>query len=60
MEREGDAADLGDRIDDVDALGQQPLGIHPAIGKVFSFDQIPEAFRVQASGDFVGKIAITI
>jgi NADPH:quinone reductase-like Zn-dependent oxidoreductase len=34
--------------------------IKPVIGKVFSFDQVPEAFRVQASGDFLGKIAITI
>jgi NADPH:quinone reductase-like Zn-dependent oxidoreductase len=34
--------------------------IKPVIGKVFSFDQIPEAFRVQATGDFIGKIAITI
>jgi len=34
--------------------------IKPVIGKVFPFDQIPEAFRLQASGDFIGKIAITI
>jgi NADPH:quinone reductase-like Zn-dependent oxidoreductase len=34
--------------------------IKPIIGKVFSFDQVPEAFRTQASGDFIGKIAITI
>ena len=34
--------------------------IKPVIGRTFSFEQIPEAFRVQASGDFFGKIAITI
>ena len=34
--------------------------IKPVIGRKFSFDQAPEAFRVQAAGDFIGKIVITI
>lgn len=34
--------------------------IKPVIGRTFSFDQIPEAFRLQATGDFIGKIAIAI
>ncbi len=34
--------------------------IKPVIEKVFPFDQAAEAFRLQASGNFVGKIAIAI
>jgi NADPH:quinone reductase-like Zn-dependent oxidoreductase len=33
--------------------------IKPVIEKGFAFDQAPEAFRLQASGNFLGKIAIT-
>jgi NADPH:quinone reductase-like Zn-dependent oxidoreductase len=33
--------------------------IKPVIDKVFPFDQATEAFRLQASGNFLGKIAIT-
>ena len=34
--------------------------IKPVIEKVFPFDQAAEAFRLQASGNFLGKIAIAI
>lgn len=34
--------------------------IKPIVDKVFPFEQAAEAFRLQASGNFVGKIAITI
>jgi NADPH:quinone reductase-like Zn-dependent oxidoreductase len=34
--------------------------LKPIIEKVFPFDQAAEAFRLQASGNFLGKIAITI
>jgi NADPH:quinone reductase-like Zn-dependent oxidoreductase len=34
--------------------------IKPVIDKVFPFDQAPEAFRLQASGNFIGKIVIAI
>lgn len=34
--------------------------IKPIIEKVFPFDQAAEAFRLQASGNFMGKIAIAI
>ncbi len=34
--------------------------IKPVIEKVFPFDQAAEAFRLQASGNFLGKIAISI
>jgi NADPH:quinone reductase-like Zn-dependent oxidoreductase len=34
--------------------------IKPVIDKVFPFDQAADAFRLQASGNFLGKIAITI
>jgi len=34
--------------------------LKPVIEKVFPFDQAPEAFRLQASGNFMGKIAISI
>ena len=33
--------------------------IKPVIDKVFPFDQAPDAFALQASGKFLGKIAIT-
>lgn len=33
-------------------------GIKPIIDKVFPFDQAPEAFQLQASGSFMGKIVI--
>ncbi|HTR47416.1 MAG TPA: NAD(P)-dependent alcohol dehydrogenase [Verrucomicrobiae bacterium] len=34
--------------------------IKPVIDRVFSFDQVPDAFALQAAGDFVGKIVINI
>ena len=34
--------------------------IKPVVDKVFPFDQAVEAFRCQASGDFIGKVVITI
>jgi NADPH:quinone reductase-like Zn-dependent oxidoreductase len=34
--------------------------IKPVIEKVFPFDQASEAFRLQASGDFLGKIVIQV
>ena len=34
--------------------------IKPVIGKSFPFDQAADAFRLQASGDFMGKIVIAI
>jgi NADPH:quinone reductase-like Zn-dependent oxidoreductase len=34
--------------------------IKPIIDKVFPFDQAAEAFRLQASGNFLGKIAIAV
>ena len=34
--------------------------IKPVIEKVFSFDRALDAFRLQASGNFLGKIAITV
>jgi NADPH:quinone reductase-like Zn-dependent oxidoreductase len=34
--------------------------IKPVIEKVFPFDRAAEAFRLQASGNFLGKIVITI
>ena len=34
--------------------------IKPVIEKVFPFDQAAEAFRLQASGNFMGKIVIAI
>ena len=35
-------------------------GIKPVIGKSFPFDQAADAFHLQASGNFVGKIVITM
>jgi NADPH:quinone reductase-like Zn-dependent oxidoreductase len=35
-------------------------GIRPVVGKVFPFEQAPEAFRQFAAGDFFGKIVITV
>jgi NADPH:quinone reductase-like Zn-dependent oxidoreductase len=35
-------------------------GIKPIVDTVFPFDRASEAFRLQASGNFLGKIAITI
>ena len=35
-------------------------GIVPAVDKVFPFDQAPEAFRAFVSGDFFGKVVITV
>jgi NADPH:quinone reductase-like Zn-dependent oxidoreductase len=35
-------------------------GIKPIIEKVFPFDQAVEAFRLQASGNFMGKIVIQL
>jgi len=34
--------------------------IKPVIDRVFSFDQVPDAFALQAAGDFVGKIVVNI
>jgi NADPH:quinone reductase-like Zn-dependent oxidoreductase len=34
--------------------------IKPIVGKVFPFDEAPEAFRQFAAGDFFGKIVITV
>jgi NADPH:quinone reductase-like Zn-dependent oxidoreductase len=34
--------------------------IKPIIDKVFPFDQAPDAFRLQASGNFLGKIVIAV
>ena len=34
--------------------------IKPVIEKVFPFDNAADAFRLQASGNFLGKIAISI
>ena len=34
--------------------------IKPCIGKIFSFEDSPEAFRHHASGAFVGKVVISI
>ena len=35
-------------------------GIKPVIDKVFPFDQAKDAFRHQASGDFIGKVVISL
>jgi NADPH:quinone reductase-like Zn-dependent oxidoreductase len=35
-------------------------GIKPIVGKVFPFDEAPEAFRQLAAGDFFGKVVITV
>jgi NADPH:quinone reductase-like Zn-dependent oxidoreductase len=35
-------------------------GLKPVVGKVFGFDEVHEAFRQFAAGDFFGKIVITI
>ncbi len=35
-------------------------GIKPVIDKVFPFAQAKDAFRHQASGDFIGKVVIAI
>ena len=35
-------------------------GIKPVIDKVFPFDQAKDAFRHQASGDFIGKVVISV
>jgi NADPH:quinone reductase-like Zn-dependent oxidoreductase len=35
-------------------------GIKPVIDKVFGFDQAKDAFRHQASGDFIGKVVIAV
>ena len=35
-------------------------GVKPVIDKVFSFDNALDAFRLQASGEFVGKLVIAI
>jgi NADPH:quinone reductase-like Zn-dependent oxidoreductase len=35
-------------------------GIKPIVGKVFPFDEAPEAFRQFAAGDFFAKIVITV
>ena len=35
-------------------------GIKPVIDKVFPFDQAKDAFRHQISGDFIGKVVISI
>lgn len=34
--------------------------IKPVVDKVFPFDQAADAYRCQASGDFMGKVVITI
>jgi len=34
--------------------------IKPIIEKVFPFDRAVDAFRLQASGDFMGKIVIAV
>jgi len=34
--------------------------IKPVVYKVFPFDQAADAYRCQASGDFVGKVVITV
>jgi NADPH:quinone reductase-like Zn-dependent oxidoreductase len=34
--------------------------IKPIVDKVFPFDQTDEAFRLQASGSFMGKIVIAV
>jgi NADPH:quinone reductase-like Zn-dependent oxidoreductase len=34
--------------------------IKPIVGKVFPFDEAPEAFRQFAAGDFFGKVVITV
>jgi len=34
--------------------------IKPVVDKVFPFDQAAEAYRCQASGDFIGKVAIAV
>jgi NADPH:quinone reductase-like Zn-dependent oxidoreductase len=35
-------------------------GIKPIVGKVFPFDEVPEAFRQFAAGDFFAKVVITV
>jgi len=35
-------------------------GIKPVVDKVFPFDQAAAAFRHQASGDFIGKLVVTV
>jgi len=35
-------------------------GIKPVVGRVFPFEEAPEAFRRFAAGDFFGKIVITV
>ena len=49
METEGDAGNLGDRVYDVDTLGQQTFGVHPAIGEVLA-----PALRVAQHPEFGG------
>jgi NADPH:quinone reductase-like Zn-dependent oxidoreductase len=34
--------------------------IKPVVDKVFSFEKAADAFRCQASGDFIGKVVITV
>jgi NADPH:quinone reductase-like Zn-dependent oxidoreductase len=34
--------------------------IQPAVDKVFPFEKAADAFRCLATGDFVGKIVVTI
>jgi NADPH:quinone reductase-like Zn-dependent oxidoreductase len=34
--------------------------IKPVVDQVFPFDQAADAFRCQASGDFLGKVVITV
>lgn len=34
--------------------------IKPVVDKIFSFDKAADAFRCQASGDFIGKVVITV
>jgi len=34
--------------------------IKPIVGRIFPFDEAPEAFRCLATGDFFGKVVITI
>ncbi|MGH8127695.1 MAG: zinc-dependent alcohol dehydrogenase family protein [Gammaproteobacteria bacterium] len=33
--------------------------IHPVVDKVFSFERLPDAYRAQEAGRFIGKIGIT-
>ena len=55
----------GIRVGDIDAFQQMNRAIEmdnirPIVDRSFPFDQAMAAYRHQASGNFIGKVAITI